>query len=179
MNIQSSVIWIQADASYFDESAVYNTTSLWNLGSHNDTQAIDNILRLSPGKLTGTWTSPVIDISSLGSSAPFSRVVLGQSEEGRRCLVETNISLDGGSTWEGWKYQHLYIFDMPPGTDVSNGRLQVRISMDDAGAGCPTRVDALWVDFYTFPELTKIDGVSMEHIAKVDGVGKSHIAYIE
>jgi hypothetical protein len=76
---------------------------------------------------------PLIDLSD-AVVVDSTEIIIDGAPNGQSIYVDTNVSLDGGSTWEGWKTGHDgYIHDLPEGTSVTNGLLDYRfiLSTDD------------------------------------------------
>ena len=95
-------------------------------------------LKLTSGKTSGSYTSPVLDVSVLGNSVSVSKLdfvhTLGKSikdETHTGITYETNVSFDSGETWIGWKpYVRLNdpIADLGNGVALENVRLQYRVN---------------------------------------------------
>jgi len=62
--------------------------------------------------------------------------------------VETNLSLDGGVTWQGWQQATNGgpIPDISAGTDLSNAQLQTRVTLQTTDTTVTPRVDSLTVE---------------------------------
>jgi len=86
----------------------------------------------------GQYTSPVMDTSQVLSVA--SSEISWIEKEGSGLKVETNLSLDGGTTWQGWQEEDNggNITGINSGTDLSNSRLQYRVSVGNRTIIDPT-----------------------------------------
>lgn len=83
--------------------------------------------------IQGSRISPVLNISSAGyaqnSNVSWNATIPAQAE----LSVETNISLDGGNTWQGW---HMATKDgeipgITPGTNLGNAKLMYRATLSN------------------------------------------------
>jgi len=88
---------------------------------------------------SGTRESVVYDISG---SVSGSRIQWAESKPaGTNVIVESNVSLDGGSSWLGWKpcTNGSAIADLSSGSNTSNARLKLRQTLStSSGAVTPS-----------------------------------------
>src|SRR5690554_1543837 len=72
--------------------------------------------------------SPIINLSSIGASRSSEITFVTNEPAGTEIIIESNLSTDGGRTWEGWKVctSGTEIPDITSGTVLANGRLQLR-----------------------------------------------------
>jgi len=77
---------------------------------------------------SGTRISPVLDISSVKKARSSIVTWSATTPSGTSIKVETNLSLDGGTTWSGWKEvtNGGSIPDIDESTDLSNAKIQYR-----------------------------------------------------
>ncbi len=77
---------------------------------------------------SGNRISPVYDISLVGIAASSAISWNATLPAGTSLTIETNLSLDGGATWQGWQVctDGGPVPGIDEGTDLSNARLQVR-----------------------------------------------------
>jgi len=135
----------------------------WKLNEGSGTTAYDSTANKSNGTIYGaTWTtdtnrhvpqgvriSPVIDISPVGVFGP-SLITWQQSlPAGTSIIVETNFSLDGGVTWQGWQVatNGQPVPGIPWGADLSNGRLQIRETLSTTDTSLTPSLLSLLVRF--------------------------------
>jgi len=81
--------------------------------------------------INGSRTSPVIDISPAGK-VESSRVLWNTDlPVGTGLTVETNLSLDGGATWQGWQQvpNRDEIPGLTSGTELTNARLMYKTTL--------------------------------------------------
>src|SRR5690606_16126649 len=80
---------------------------------------------------SGTRISPVLDLSPVGTAAGSSISWTATTPADTSVTVETNLSLDGGQTWQGWQQvtNGGPIPGISAGTDLSNARLQTRVTL--------------------------------------------------
>lgn len=98
--------------------------------SGEDSVYIDDI-SISDYNLSGTYISPVIDISPAGR-AGSSQISWDCDLNGEPSLtLETNLSLDGGSTWLGWQtaVNAEAIQGIALSTNLSNARLRYKADL--------------------------------------------------
>lgn len=90
------------------------------------------------GTATGSRESPTINLESTGVVGT-STIAWTYTLNGGSITIETNVSLDGGSTWKGWKTcsNNSAIPDLPSGTDVNQGRLKVRQTLTGSDGMSP------------------------------------------
>lgn len=97
---------------------------------------------------TGTWTSEVIDPSAVQQAD--SSLIEWQAEEptGTSVRVETQLSFDGGSTWEG--YEEATSGDAIPGlaagASLQDVRLQIRVTLSSAAELETPRLESLSIE---------------------------------
>src|SRR5690606_6539716 len=81
---------------------------------------------------SGYWESQALDISQVGKAASSLISWTNQISEGTSVKVETDISFDGGTTWEG--YAEATDGNSIPGidqtTDLSNARLRFKVTLE-------------------------------------------------
>ncbi|WP_148871525.1 hypothetical protein [Neomoorella thermoacetica] len=77
---------------------------------------------------SGSRLSPVYDISSVGIAASSTISWNATTPANTSLSIETNLSLNGGVTWQGWQVctNGGAIPGITEGTDLSNARLQIR-----------------------------------------------------
>jgi len=77
---------------------------------------------------SGNRVSQIIDISSVKKAQASLVSWNGTTPSGTSIKVETNLSLDGGTTWSGWKEvtNGGSIPDIDESTDLSNAKIQYR-----------------------------------------------------
>ncbi len=89
--------------------------------------------------------SPEMDLSGVievqSTSVSWTESIMA----GTSLVVESRISLDGGSNWSSWLTvtQGGSINGLSLGTDVSNGLLQLRVSFSTSDDGVTARLDSL------------------------------------
>lgn len=112
----------------------------WKFNEGSGTTANDSTANGNHGTLNGgvAWTShkywsgyrtsPTLDLSPVGIAASSTIAWTATTPAGTTVTVETNLSLDGGVTWQGWQQATNGgpIPGISPGTNVSNARLQWR-----------------------------------------------------
>jgi len=135
----------------------------WKLNEGSGTIVYDATANKSNGTIYGaTWTtdtnrrvpqgvrvSPVIDISPVGVFGP-SLITWQQSlPTGTSITIETNFSLDGGITWQGWQVatNGQSVPGIPWGADLSQGRLQIRETLSTTDTSLTPSLLSLLVRF--------------------------------
>jgi hypothetical protein len=101
-----------------------------------------------PYKLSGSRTSPILDLSHVGTASGSSIAWTATTPAGTSVTVETNLSLDGGQTWQGWQQvtNGGPIPGISAGTDLSNARLQTRVTLQTTDSTVTPRVHSLTVE---------------------------------
>ena len=129
---------------------------------------------LNTGSKQGINITPIIDLSAIRrvKSAVINFTAALQVDTS--LAVGTNVSLDGGDTWLGWTpvLNGEPIPNLPLGTDVSQGKLQIRHTLTSNNTlnlpvvkttsvtFTPAYLDATWISkAYMFEDMT-IDKVS-------------------
>ncbi|TQR46763.1 DNRLRE domain-containing protein [Paenibacillus popilliae] len=80
------------------------------------------------------------DISSIGKLRTNHAYWLEETPLGTSVTIETSVSLDGGSTWTGWKplKNGGTLQNITLGTDISNGRLKIRVTLTTGNINVPS-----------------------------------------
>jgi hypothetical protein len=96
----------------------------------------------------GYRTSPVIDLSPAGRIAGGSNITwTATAPAGTTVGMETNVSLDGGTTWEGWQAPTNGgpIAGLTEGLDLTNVRLQLRESLTANDTATLPQLNDTWL----------------------------------
>src|SRR5690606_18462941 len=96
---------------------------------------------------SGTRTSPPIDLSPVGTAAGSNIAWNATTPAGTSVTVETRLSMDGGSTWGAWQActNGGAIPGIMPGTDLSNARLQTRVTLSTTDTTVTPQLHSLTV----------------------------------
>lgn len=96
----------------------------------------------------GMRISPVYDISQVKIASGSSISWTATTPSGTGVAIESNLSLDGGSTWLGWKQctNGGQIPDIAPGMDLSNARLQIREKLTTSDVTVTPSLDSLTIN---------------------------------
>lgn len=107
----------------------------------NVTATEDGDLILNENQLNGERLSPIIDLSTVNISSKSMITWTVSVPVKTTFKVQTNLSLDGGVTWQGWKdvTRNGEITGITKGTILSNARLQYKqiFSKSDSSAKTP------------------------------------------
>ena len=122
----------------------------------------------------GSWESPVLDISQVGKAATTSISWVSHSvPTGTSVKVETNLSLDGGDTWEG--FVEVDSGDSIPGitqtTNLANARLRYKITLTTTDATVTPSVDSV--------EINLVSGYKPSETIELNGFEVSNIGFAE
>lgn len=107
-------------------SSAYSSSTGLNIDEYTTYKcSFDNTLTAGRG---GMRISPVYDISQVKIAKDSNISWTATTPTGTNVVIESNLSLDGGTTWLGWKQctNGGPIPDITPGMDLSNARLQIR-----------------------------------------------------
>ncbi|MEW6770000.1 MAG: hypothetical protein AB1330_01220 [Bacillota bacterium] len=110
---------------------------------------------------SGTRVSPVYDLSQVGIAASSTISWNATLPANTSLTIETNLSLDGGATWQGWQAcaNGGPVPGITAGTDLSNARLQVRqtFSTGDISVRPSLRELIVWVDTGVNISVSQVD----------------------
>ncbi len=101
-------------------------------GAVNNEHSVDNVVISVPArKSTGTYSSPVLDVSFPGSAVNSSVGWNAVTPTNTSVAVETNLSLDGGISWQGWQpcTNGGQINGVSEGLDLNNAKLKYRVTL--------------------------------------------------
>jgi len=112
--------------AYYKINEGSGTTLTDSAGSNDGT--INGATWVNDYKSSGTRTSPTLDLSPVGTAKSSIIEFTTTTPAGTSVDIETNLSLDGGQTWKGWKTctSGQPIPDITEGLDLSNAVLQCR-----------------------------------------------------
>src|SRR5690606_14842644 len=124
----------------------------------------DNFL-IDKGYLaSGTRTSPPIDLSPVGTAAGSAITWNATAPTGTSVAEETNLSRDGGQTWQGW--QEVANGGPSPGitseTDLSNAKLQTRVTLSTTDPTVTPTVHSLTVEILKESNVYNADNFPIE-----------------
>lgn len=93
-----------------------------------------------PGLTYTSYREQTYDLSSIGKLRTNNAFWIEDTPVGTSVVVETSISLDGGSNWTGWKplLNGGSLQNISLGTDISNGRLKVRTTLTSNSISVPS-----------------------------------------
>lgn len=96
-----------------------------------DAAVVPGSIRLASGRLVGRWVSPTVDLSLLGTAQASIVEWTATAPTGTSVTVEVRLSFDGGVTWGAWQAatNGADVPGLAPGTDVSQGRLEYRVTL--------------------------------------------------
>ncbi len=99
---------------------------------------------------SGVWTSGERDLSREATAVASGVEWDGEIPPGAEIGVDTDISLDGGTTWTGWQRvasQGAAVPGLVPGADLSGLRVRCRVALDSGAAASAAVLDrvAIWV----------------------------------
>ncbi|HEX3033074.1 MAG TPA: Ig-like domain-containing protein [Bacillota bacterium] len=102
-------------------------------------------------KALGTFTSNVLDISEVVTAGKSTLTLDTTGSQGTGFALETNLSLDGGVTWKGWKATPNggLIPGAEMGTNLSNARLKYRVTMAAADTWAWNKVGTIYLGMAT------------------------------
>lgn len=122
---------------------------------------------------SGYWESQALDISQVGKAASSLISWTNQIPEGTSVKVETDISFDGGTTWEG--YAEAADGNSIPGidqaTDLSNARLRYKVTLETNDVSVTPSVDSI--------EFSLVSGYKPSEIIELNGLDVSNIGFAE
>jgi hypothetical protein len=105
----------------------------------------------------GSFEVPIIDLSTVKFVASSRIQWLSQLEPGTNIVVESNLSLDGGLSWGGFKNLNSAdpIPDLESGLDVSKGLLRIRVTLRSSDEETTPVLESLQVSVEASQSLPK------------------------
>lgn len=129
----------------FDEG---EGTTAYDSAGNNDGTIYGATWVDTPYAESGTRISPILDLSPVGTAASSSISWNATVPADTSLTIETNLSLDGGETWQGWQAvtNGGAIPGITEGTDLSNARLQVRQTLSTTDTTVTPQLHSLTVE---------------------------------
>jgi len=139
-----------SQAEAFIDNVSFGTYAFTNKGGyiaiHGDASIVtggyfDNIVIYK--STSGSRTSSVLDISSVKKAQSSVVTWNATAPSGTSIKVETNLSLDGGTTWSGWKEvtNGGSIPDINESTDLSNAKIQYKQTLSTTNLGTTPKLN--------------------------------------
>lgn len=121
--------------------AISESTGLdWSNGELTNVVIVNDSLTLPDGVNNGQRLSPIYDLSNVGIAS--NSVISWNSSEpsGTSVTIETNLSFDGGATWNGWQSasNNGPILGIADGSDLWDVKLQIRQTLTSVGLEKPS-----------------------------------------
>lgn len=112
--------------AWFLDEGVGNTVYDWSVWQNHGTNMVTSPRYNTGFKHFGVRVAE-LDFSAVGSAASSSIAWTSQEPAGTAVTIETNLSLDGGLTWQGWQTctNGGEIPGITSGVNLSNARLKV------------------------------------------------------
>lgn len=109
----------------------FSSINGYSSGTLTNLTLADNTLRITSGQRTGKLSNLTFDISSAGIVLDSLMNWTANIPSGCSVVVKTRTSMNGGSTWSSWttRSKGTAITNLSANTNVSNGRLQVEITL--------------------------------------------------